>query len=170
MPMSLTPDFFMIVLFLSLVLVAAGHDVSRYRIPNWISVAVLVLYPVHVWLSVSPVDWVWSLAVAGGVFAVGFALFAFGLLGGGDVKLLVAASLWAGPPLILDLLVVTALAGGVMALFLLSPARLVLAWGFEQVGWAGLRDKMMTDVLPYGLAIAVGALAVAVQLIEGGLS
>ncbi|CCQ73548.1 prepilin peptidase [Magnetospira sp. QH-2] len=170
MPISLTPDHILIVLFLSLVLVAAGQDVSRYRIPNWISVAIIGLYPFHAWLSAAPVPWGWSLMVAGIVFVAGFALFAFKVLGGGDVKLLVATSLWAGPAYIFDLLIFTALAGGVMAIVLVSRAKLVLAWAFDHAGWTGLRDKMMSDVLPYGLAIAVGSGVVALQLFQGGLS
>ena len=55
-----------------------------------------------------------ALACAAVVFGAGTAAFAAGALGGGDVKLLAAASLFAGPGLISDFLLVTALAGGVL--------------------------------------------------------
>ena len=48
-------------------------------------------------------------------------LFARGWLGGGDVKLLSAATLWAGAPQTLGLLVVTGILGGALALILFSP-------------------------------------------------
>ena len=55
------------------------------------------------------------------VFLVGAVLFARGWLGGGDVKLLTAATLWAGPAGTPALLVLTGVLGGVLALFLLMP-------------------------------------------------
>ena len=55
------------------------------------------------------------------VFVAGALLFSRGLIGGGDVKLLTAATLWAGPGLTPALLIVTALLGGLLTLALLSP-------------------------------------------------
>ena len=63
-----------------------------------------------------------ALACAAVVFGAGTAAFAAGALGGGDVKLLAAASLFAGPGLISDFLLVTALAGGVLGLAVLAGA------------------------------------------------
>ena len=54
-------------------------------------------------------------------FLAGAVLFARGWLGGGDVKLLSAATLWAGAPQTFGLLAATGVLGGVLALFLVSP-------------------------------------------------
>src|SRR5690242_11071580 len=92
-------DHLLIVLFLALICWAALRDAMAFRIPNWISVGVLLLYPLHVLASDVPIDWHSGLITAGLVFAAGFITFAGGICGGGDVKLLSAASLWAGSTL-----------------------------------------------------------------------
>src|SRR3546814_17926035 len=51
-------------------------------------------------------------------------LFAFRYAGGGDVKLFVAASLWAGPALFPSFLLVTSLVGAAMAAGMLAHRRL----------------------------------------------
>ena len=72
-----------------------------------------------------------ALACAALMFGAGTAAFAAGALGGGDVKLLAAASLFAGPGLISDFLLVTALTGGVLgvAVFAGAPIGPVRAGG-----------------------------------------
>ena len=50
------------------------------------------------------------------------AAFAVGALGGGDVKLLAAVSLFAGPGRLVDFLIITAIAGGLLGLAILAGA------------------------------------------------
>ena len=89
------------------------------------------------------------------VFAAGAAAFAAGALGGGDVKLLAAVSLFAGPAGLVNFLVVTALVGGLLGLAILAGASL------GQPAVAGsLRARLRAD-LPYGPAIAAGGLWIA---------
>jgi prepilin peptidase CpaA len=66
-------------------------------------------------------------------------------MGGGDVKLLASTSVWAGPALVFPLLMVTALAGGLVAVGVLAARR-------------------RRSPLPYGVAIAAGGLVVAQRL------
>ena len=54
------------------------------------------------------------------VLVVGFVLFACNWLGAGDVKLLAALALWAGPAGTLGLVTWTALGGGVLAVIVLA--------------------------------------------------
>ena len=86
------------------------------------------------------------------VFAAGAAAFAAGALGGGDVKLLAAASLFAGTARIGDFLAVTAIAGGLLGLAILAGAPI----GQPAVG-GPLRARLRRG-LPYGPAIAAGGL------------
>jgi prepilin peptidase CpaA len=88
------------------------------------------------------------------VFAVGAAAFAAGALGGGDVKLLSAVSLFAGPAGLVDFLAVTAIAGGLLGVAILAGAPI----GQPAVG--PLRARLRGG-LPYGPAIAAGGLWVA---------
>ena len=100
-----------------------------------------------------------SVACAAGLFALGAAAFAARILGGGDVKLLAAIGLFAGPAGTLDLLLVTALTGGVLGIAVLAGAPIGPA---SNPGEATLHRK-----LPYGPAIAVGGLWVATRLAVG---
>ena len=84
----LSPHTFVCALFLVLLLIAAGSDLRHLRIPNWIVVAILVLYPLHAWPAGPSIAWAAAVGGAALVFVVGALLFATGAMGGGDVKLL----------------------------------------------------------------------------------
>ena len=149
-------EHLVIALFLALLSVAAIHDATTYRIPNRVSLAIAALYPVHVLASGGDVAWVGALFVAAAVFAAGTVLFAWRVLGGGDVKLLAATALWAGPAGLADLLAITAIGGGLMALFMSSSLRFGLALALEAAGRPGGRAMVLGNTLPYGVAIAAG--------------
>lgn len=159
------PDQIVIAAFAGLLILAALHDATRFRIPNWASVSIGVLYPVHCLLSPVSVDWVSALALASVVFAVGLILFARGIVGGGDVKFLTAAVLWAGGAHGATMLIVMALTGGGMALIMMSPARHVLVHAYDRFGGDG--NPFAANQLPYGIAIAAGGFAVALKLANG---
>jgi prepilin peptidase CpaA len=157
-------------LFFGLLVLAVVHDVGSLRIPNRISAAIVAIYPVHVATASLPVDWPGAVLVAVIVFAAGALAFAFGLFGGGDVKLLAAVALWVGPARSFEFLVLTALIGGVLALFMLSRWRLACASVADGVGAAGLRDALLRPFIPYGVAIALaGALSVHDPLLAPGI-
>jgi len=151
--------------FLTLLVWAAISDMRTYRIPNAIPACLLALYPLHLAASTTMPDWIGGLLVAFAVFAVGFGLFAARLLGGGDVKLLGAVALWAGPGLILPFLLLTALAGGVLGLLFWLP-RLAQGWLASVTAWIAPPAKAHPPV-PYGVAIAAGAGLIGVRLITG---
>lgn len=129
------------------------------HIANGFSLAIASLFVV--WAGgalaagrLSPSDLAMAVGCAAVVFALGVAAFAAGGLGGGDVKLLAAVSLFAGPGRIVDFLAVTAIAGGVMGLAILAGAPI------GQPAAGPLRARLRRD-LPYGPAIAAGGLWVA---------
>lgn len=150
---------------MGLVLAAAIGDIKTYRIPNAVSVALLALYPLFAMTAPYPVALLASLGVMATVLALGFALFSLRLVGGGDVKLLTAVTLFAGPMLVMDFVTVVAVAGGAISLVMMSDrTRFALAIAFDQVGSRTLRNALMADVIPYGLAIAAGAVFLALRL------
>ena len=153
-----------IAVFVGLLIAAALNDLCVYRIPNWIVVVIVALYPVFVFSTELPIDWLYALAGAVGAFAIGFALFSFGFMGGGDVKLISATSLWAGPTHIVEFLLVTAIVGGLMSIIMVTPARLALASAFDTFGLHRPREILLANVLPYGVAIAVGGVGVGLRL------
>ena len=144
--------------FACLMAAAAVEDLRRLVIPNALVLALGVLWPLQVTTApVSLGSCAGAILCAAAVFAAGTLLFSRGLMGGGDVKLLTAATLWAGPGLTPALLIATAFLGGVLALALLSP--LVLRAVFAPVEVAGAVRRMP---VPYGAAIAGAALIVTI--------
>jgi prepilin peptidase CpaA len=153
--------------FVVLMAVAAFEDFRRLVIPNGVVVALCVLWPFH--LAIAPgTTLITGMAAIGCGFAVFFAgalLFSRGLIGGGDVKLLAAATLWAGPGGTLPLLVLTGLLGGLLGLFALLPVCPDFA-GMRRRATTGaseiLANRPHPAVVPYGVAIAAAALIVTI--------
>lgn len=90
------PDAISLVIFtvVILLLIYAGYsDLRRLRIPNWISIVlVLAFLPIAATL---PWPEIYSrLIIVAVVFGIGLALFAMNTLGAGDVKLLAALLLF----------------------------------------------------------------------------
>jgi prepilin peptidase CpaA len=149
---------------LAALLIGAGvQDLRSMTIANGISLAVAGLFVI--WAAgalavgrLTPTDLTYAVGCAVVVFGVGAAGFAAGGLGGGDVKLLAAVSLFAGPARIVDFLAVTAIAGGILGLAVLAGAPIGQPAPLPANG--PLRARLRRN-LPYGPAIAVGGLWVA---------
>lgn len=141
----------------AVVIFAAVSDAATLTIPNWISLTLLALFPVvAVACGMSVADVGLHLAIGAGALVVGMLLFAFNLVGGGDAKFLAAVMLYVSAPLIMPFLMNVAIAGGCLALLLLA-ARETAAMGIS-MDWF-LRFTRGGTVIPYGIAIAFGALA-----------
>ncbi len=157
-----------LVAFALLLVLAGWQDLRSMRIANRLSLAVIGTFVIWALAGIgtgrtSLEGLAGTLLCAIAVFGVGAITFAAGMLGGGDVKLLAASSLFAGPALILDLLAVTALAGGVLAIAMLAGAQI----GPVAPNGGGTLRARMRSGLPYGPAIAVGGLwIVASQLMR----
>lgn len=174
---------------LTLLGLAALKDVWERRIPNRLTGALAALYPVYVLVSPTPVVWLPALGLAAAVFVVGFGLFARELIGGGDVKLIAAVTLWAGLDHFAVFALVTALTGGMLGLVSLWYRRWsglieahLAGFGLAAAGGragapAPAAGEPADDspaaptgpaplTLPYGIAIAVGGVAVVVELMK----
>ncbi len=152
-------QFLLLVAFPALAIVAAMRDATSFTIPNWISLALIALFfPTALLLGASLTQIGLAVAVGFGALIVGMGMFAAGWIGGGDAKLFAAAALWLGWSALLPFLAVTALAGGALAFSLLVMRS---GW-FRPVtiglrGWIG-RLATPGENVPYGVAIAIGAL------------
>ena len=95
------------------------------------------------------------------VFGVCILLFAKGVMGGGDVKLITVCTVWAGPSLLLPFLFWTSVAGGLVTLgvVIVRHAPHYIPALSPIVNPLGLR--MHKAKVPYGIGIAVGGLHVA---------
>jgi prepilin peptidase CpaA len=103
-----------------------------------------------------------AIGCAAGVIVFGGVLFSRGWIGGGDVKLLAAAALWAGAGAFPPLLLLTGLIGGLLALFFLTPlgARITAARDPRPERVSADNPRMRGTPLPYGVAIAAAGLLV----------
>ena len=135
-----------------LLIAAAINDANRYRIPNIICAALLILFPLFVITAPRPVEWEQHLMVFGLVLISGFVMFIGNLAGAGDIKLMAATGLWAGPHLVAVFLIVTAIAGGLVALTMALLTYIRNSSGKQAVALARVP-------IPYGVAIAVGGLS-----------
>jgi len=159
---------------IALSVVAASWDIRHQRIPNWLTIAgVVIAFALRSGAGIGSL----TAGILGAALAFGLALplFAVGGLGGGDVKLLAAVGAFLGPAHLALALVVMALAGGAMALVAvvrhraykktLLNLRTILTGGkHRRNGSLVLPTVRSPDALtiPYGVAIALGATAGAV--------
>lgn len=127
-------------------LYASFTDIRSRTIGNKLNLAIAAAAPLYWWasgMSLYP-DIVWQIGFAIAVAAILIGIFALGLLGGGDIKLLGAIALWLSPLMFLKMLVIMAVAGGALAVAFVAR-RIIL-------------KPRTPGKLPYGVAIAAGAL------------
>jgi prepilin peptidase CpaA len=151
-------EFLSITIFPVLMIVAGAGDALAYRIPNWLTALIAVAFFPLAIAGGMPWDAVLMHVVAGIVlFFAGFALFALGLFGGGDAKLIAAAGLWFGWPNVIPFLVLTVFAGGLLALAVAAWAMLNMNAELKGQTWLKRFSAMKPNV-PYGYALAIGAI------------
>jgi prepilin peptidase CpaA len=174
----MSPTYLCFAAFLIMLGLAAFKDLCERRIPNRLTGGLAALYPVYVLVSPIPVAWPAALGLAVVVFVIGLGLFARELIGGGDVKLIAALSLWAGPEQFVWFMLVTTLAGGALSLLSLWYRH----WGGlieAHLAALGLRTASghapvsteapaggataRSATLPYGVAIAAGGIALIIE-------
>ena len=143
-----SPLWLLIVLGCAMV-AAAVQDATRFRISN-VTVLVVLAGAIAAALIHGPTWALWqNLAVFVVLLALGTAAFSARWLGGGDVKLFAATALWFDFSSALTFVVLVLLSGGVVAVCY------VLTRPFRPAPPGG----KMARRIPYGIAIAVGALA-----------
>jgi prepilin peptidase CpaA len=142
----------------ALMLVAAAYDVLTLTIPNWISLALLALFPLLAF--VAGLGWQelgWHALIFAVALAAGVGAFAAGVVGGGDAKLFAAVSLYMGPIAVAPYVFYVAIAGGVLAMVFLVLHRPSFAhWARRSSVLAQIVERGMA--IPYGVAIVAGGL------------
>ena len=114
-----TPIYYGLLALLAIALLfAAGTDLKRREIDNWLNAAIALTAPAFWWaggLELWP-DIALHIGVALAAFGIAAGLFAIGQMGGGDVKLIAALALWFPPPAFLHLLMIMAVLGYVLTM------------------------------------------------------
>jgi len=155
-PAQMLTPWIPLVPLLALLVLAAGWDLASYTIPNFLQVGLILAFIGFALVSQVSVSALETHLLAGAIGLVaGFALFAFGYIGGGDAKLFACVALWLG---FRDLPVYTLVAcvlGGGLSLALLTLRKLPLPLFLARYSWV-LRLHDPKAGVPYGVALAAG--------------
>ncbi|MFI5378573.1 MAG: prepilin peptidase [Tepidisphaerales bacterium] len=106
--------------------IAAAIDLRRRRIPNWVTLPLMLAGLVQSWTAAATVVPLaaWLGLLAGG--GLSLPLFVLGVRGGGDVKLLAAVGAWIGPKGVLLVYAGAAVAGMILVLVQCAVQRRLL--------------------------------------------
>ena len=143
-----------------ILVVAAVIDVRTFTISNTLNVTVALLALAYWWSIDLPLwpDGAIRAGIALAVFALLAVTFFIGMMGGGDVKLAAALALWFAPGETVRFLVYMSLLGGILTLVVMIAHRRWPDWQVDDDG----KPRTKPEV-PYGVAIAAGALVVLAQ-------
>ena len=144
---------------------ASYCDVRARRIPNWLTGSLaLAALAVHSFSGVRAA--LTSLLVMAVLTAAGTLIYSRGGIGGGDVKLAIAASGMLSYPLCVPFMLYSAIGGGVLAIAFIifrPSARPSLSRALSvTMGVPGIATRK-NETLPYAVAFAFGAALVALS-------
>jgi prepilin peptidase CpaA len=143
---------------------AACSDLFTMRISNRLSSALALGFVAVAAVSgLSMTEIGFHIGAAALVLSVCFALFTQGWIGGGDAKLAAATALWLGFEHLLPYLVYVSLFGGVLSLVILQFRRWPLPLYLARKPWIHRLHEASAGV-PYGIALAAGALIIYPQI------
>ncbi len=154
-------------------------DLRTYRIPNAVTYPAICLGVIAHLLVEGPKGLIWGVLgflIGGGIF---FFLYLLRTMGAGDVKLMAAVGAFAGPSKAVEIVLYSAIAGGVLALALvLYKGRLRRTFGnvwdlvrFHAAVGASVHPSLNLDNpqalrFAYGIAIFAGTLIVFVNKVR----
>jgi prepilin peptidase CpaA len=147
-----------LVIFPLCMAMTACSDLFTMTIPNRLSIVLLVAFTtIAPFSGLSTQEVLIHLGAGAVVFAVCFTLFAFGIMGGGDAKILTASAIWFGlNQSLVAYLIWVSVFGGLLSIVILmmrSQHNFILAYGIP-VPETMLHKKKV----PYGIAIGAAAL------------
>ena len=153
-------DLVRLLLFPALMAFAAASDLFTMTISNRVSLALgagfLVLAATT---GMAPAEILSHVGAGALVLVVAFVCFAMGWVGGGDAKVAAAAGLWFGFGHLMEYLLYASVFGGALTLLLLQFRQWPLPYMFTGQAWL-LRLHAKESGIPYGIALAIGALMI----------
>ena len=176
------PLWLQLVPLLVMLVVAATIDLRSRRIPNWLTVSLLLTGLIQSFLHTGFTTPAASgLGVLAGLFPP-LLLFLLGAMGGGDVKLMAAVGAWLGPWAVLWVFLFAAIAGMLIVLVQAGHAgRLATLFrnsamvamnvghvrqlGIEHVKATGQDCRSVDKPLPYAVPVLISTLLVIVTMV-----
>ncbi|MDA7949649.1 MAG: prepilin peptidase [Hyphomicrobiaceae bacterium] len=153
-------EWALVFVFPALMIFAGACDLFTMTIPNRVSLALVAGF-----VCLAPfAGFSWEMfgyhvALGAGMLAISILMFARNWIGGGDAKLIAAASLWMGPAHILEYGFIAALSGGLLTLIILRFRNIPLPAGIATQTWV-LRLHRASGGVPYGIALSTAGLMV----------
>ncbi len=123
----------------------AWTDIANRHLSNWLGLATLVAGLVFAAIGAAPAEFLSHLGHFAIALAIGLALFAAGVWGGGDGKFYAAVAAWFPINLFFNLIFAISMVGLAMLIVMLIKSR-------------GRLLRKDTRGVPYGVAIGLGAL------------
>ncbi|MBN9600495.1 MAG: prepilin peptidase [Afipia sp.] len=153
-------DLARLFVFPALMAFAASSDLLTMTISNRVSLLLIAGFLILAPLTGMPLAAIGLHVVAGmAVLVVAFACFALGWIGGGDAKVAAAAALWFGFDHLMPYLLFAAVFGGALTLLMLQFRQWPLPYALAAQPWLS-RLHGRDSGIPYGIALALGALMV----------
>ncbi len=143
--------------------IAAVSDIRHRRIQNILPLILIGLYGIFALTAqlqndIYQVNIINGLLTGGIILAGGLVLFALKAMGGGDVKLAAALSLFAGTQYIAEVLILIALSGGLVT---------GVTWAYTKVRQKQNKvDAANRHSVPYGVAISISGIWLCIQLLK----
>jgi prepilin peptidase CpaA len=153
-------DLARLLLFPALMSFAAVSDLLTMTISNRVSLALVACFVVLAPLTgMGLQDILLHIGAGGIVLVIAFGCFAMGWMGGGDAKIVAAASLWFGFSQLMGYLLYASVFGGALTLLLLQFRQWPLPYQLAGQAWV-LRLHAKDSGIPYGIALAIGAMII----------
>jgi prepilin peptidase CpaA len=153
-------DIARLLLFPALMAFAAASDLFTMTISNRVSLLLVAgFFGLAACSGMGLQDFLAHTGAGLAVLVASFACFAMGWIGGGDAKVAASAALWFGFGHLLDYLVYASLFGGALTLLLLQFRQWPLPYALAGQTWL-LRLHGKDSGIPYGIALAMGALMI----------
>jgi prepilin peptidase CpaA len=143
-------------IFLAIMLALAAYsDLRSMIIPNWISLVVFAgFFPAALMFGFTQELWLEHLLIGCVAFIVFVSLFFLGVFGGGDAKLMSALAFWIDLKQLILFLLLVSVSGAIIGL---SKMAVILVRDLKS-GTPLTRQRLTKAEIPYGVAIAIGAL------------
>jgi prepilin peptidase CpaA len=153
-------DIARLLLFPALMAFAAASDLFTMTISNRIPLALSAGFlAVALASGMGLSDILFHFAAGAVVLMAAFGCFAMGWVGGGDAKIAAAAALWFGFADLMNYLLYASLFGGALTLLLLQFRQWPLPYALSGQAWL-IKLHAKESGIPYGIALAIGALMI----------
>jgi prepilin peptidase CpaA len=153
-------DLARLLMFPALMAFAAASDMLTMTISNRVSLALAAGFLLLAAFSgMGPTEILAHAGAGAVVLVIAFLCFAMGWVGGGDAKIAAAAALWFGFGHLMNYLLYASLFGGALTLLLIQFRQWPLPYPLASQAWL-LRLHAKESGIPYGIALAIGALMI----------